>query len=151
MKKLLLLLLLLPFTGKAQKVNDMLDRVSMIEFIVGNPNGQLIFRQTKSWCTDFLDLTEVQSSKMDELFNKQYIELAQVYKKYNTTNSPEDLDELVDVILHQEERFRDLLTPKQLGVYKTKFAETKLASGETKNKAFNNLFFSDEMLVSYRQ
>lgn len=151
MKKLLLVLLLLPFTGKAQKVNNIIDRVSMIEFMVNNPNGQLVFRQTKSWCTNFLEMNDPQSEKMDELFNKQYNDLVQVYKQYSASHSAESLEALLNLIVSQEEHFRELLTPAQLVIYKSKFAESKLAADDAKNKAFNNLFFSDEMLVSYRE
>jgi len=151
MKKLVFLLLLLPFCSKAQKVNDIIERVAMIQFMAENPNGQLIFRQTKSWCTNFLDLNENQSSTMNELFNKQYTEIVNVYKEYSVAHSPESLKTLIGVIVSQEENFRKLLTASQLALYKTKTAECKIAASDAKNKAFNNLFFSDEMLVSYRQ
>ncbi|OYU79561.1 MAG: hypothetical protein CFE23_13300 [Flavobacterium sp. BFFFF1] len=150
MKKIaLLLLLIVPTIGKAQNPNDIVDRITMIQFIVDNPNGQLVYRQTKNWCVDFLSFTDNQQDVMDKLFNAQYIDIAVAYKAYAEDHSPVALASLIDVTVKQEFYFRRLLTPTQLDNYRAKFIEASEAPDDAKNKALLALFFSDEVLTQY--
>lgn len=151
MKNLLLFLLLLPCCAQSQNANDIIDRVTMIQFIVDNPNGQLVYRQTKTWCTDFLDFNENQIEAADELYNSQYLNLAIAYKKYNQTHSSPDLTELIKVIVRQEYFFRKLLNDKQLKDYAARFEEAAANPQNAKNKAFNALFISDKLLFEYNE
>ncbi len=151
MKKLLLLLLFLPFFGKAQNANDIIDRIAMIQFIVENPNGQLVYRQTKNWCTDFLNFNQNQITAAEELFNNQYLSIAVAYKKYADSHAPADLDGLIKVVVRQEYHFRRLLNNEQLGIYNQKFSEALANPENPKNKAFNALFISEKLLFDYNE
>jgi len=151
MKKLFLLLLFSPLIGNSQNANDIIDRITMIQFIVDNPNGQLVYRQTKNWCTDFLDFNENQIEAANELYNNQYLNLAIAYKKYNESHSSANLHELIKVIVRQEYFFRRLLNDKQLKDYNVKFDEALANPENPKNKAFNALFISDKLLFEYNE
>jgi hypothetical protein len=152
MKKMALLLLLtFPLLSKAQNPNDIVDRITMIQFIVDNPNGQLVYRQTKNWCTDFLNFNDNQAEIMDKLFNSQYIDIAVAYKAYAQDHSPVALASLIDVTIKQEFYFRRLLSPEQLDAYKAQFIEAAKDTEDAKNKALLALFFSDEVLTQYSE
>lgn len=151
MKKLLLFLLFLPICANSQNANDIIDRVTMLQFIVENPNGQLVYRQTKTWCTDFLNFNENQYEAADELYNNQYVNLAVAYKKYSESHSSAALQELIKIIVRQEYFFRQLLNDKQLKEYNLKFEETAANPENPKNKAFNALFISDKLLFDYNE
>jgi len=149
MKKLFLMFFFVASVAQAQTANDIIERVSMIRFIVDNPNGQLVYRQTKNWCTDFLEFDESQTTTMNNLFNSQYIDIALAYKKYNETYSRESLQMLLKTIVQQEFYFRKLLKVSQLESYKAKLDEAKGDLENSKNKAYNTLFISEEMLEKY--
>ncbi len=152
MKRMAILLLLtFPLLGKAQNPNDIVDRITMIQFIVENPNGQLVYRQTKNWCTDFLNFDEKQTEIIDKLFNSQYIDIAVAYKAYAEDHSPTKLATLIDVTMKQEFYFRRLLTEQQLEAYKARFIEAAKNPEDAKNKAMLALFFSDEVLTRYSE
>lgn len=152
MKKMaLLLLLMFPLFSKAQNPNDIVDRITMIQFIVESPNGQLVYRQTKNWCTDFLNFNDTQAGVMDKLFNSQYIDIAVAYKAYAEDHSPTKLATLIDVTIKQEFYFRRLLTEEQLEAYKARFIEAEKDPEDAKNKAMLALFFSDEVLTRYSE
>ncbi|AWA30638.1 hypothetical protein HYN48_11365 [Flavobacterium magnum] len=152
MKKIaLVLLLIFPLLSKAQNPNDIVDRITMIQFIVDNPNGQLVYRQTKNWVTDFLNFNDTQAEIMDRLFNAQYIDIAVAYKAYAEDRSPVKLATLIDVTVKQEFYFRRLLTEKQLELYKARFVEAAQNPEDAKNKALLALFFSDEVLTQYSE
>lgn len=145
-------LLLLPLFLNAQTgpdPNDILDRLSMIDFMVNSPGGQMVYRQTKNWCTEFLVFNEQQSELMDELFNAQFIDISQAYRSYLQTHSPADLNELILIFARQETYFRKLLTPQQLQSYRNRFAETYGRRSEERHKAFHSLFISDQKLAQY--
>ncbi len=149
MKKLFFLFFFVTTIAHSQTANDIIERISMIRFIVENPNGQLVYRQTKNWCTDFLEFNESQTTTMNNLFNSQYIDIALAYKKYDETYSRESLKLLIKTIVQQEFYFRKLLTESQLESYKAKLEEVKGDLEDSKNKALNTLFISEEMLGNY--
>lgn len=146
------LLLLLPFLLNAQTgpdPNDILDRLSMIDFMVNSPGGQMVYRQTKNWCTEFLVFNEQQSEIMDELFNTQFLDISHAYRSYLKSHAPSDLNQLISIFARQEAYFRKLLTPEQLQSYRNRFAETYARRGEERHKAFHSLFISDQKLAQY--
>ena len=148
MRKILLLLLILPFFAQAQDPRDILNRITMVQSIVNNPGGQMVFRQTKEWCTDFLNFSEEQYAATDELFDAQYDDLELVYKKYEFDQTPENLLSLISLLVKQEQYFRQSLTPDQLEMYFDRFAAVKDNKIE-KNKAFNALFISNDLMAEY--
>ena len=147
-KILLLLLLVLPFFGHAQDPKDILNRITMVQSIVNNQGGQMVFRQTKEWCTDFLNFSEEQYTKTDELFDAQYDDLELVYKKYEISQTPDNLLSLISLMVKQEQYFRQSLSPDQLELYFDKFA-TVTDNKSEKNKAFKTLFISNELMAEY--
>ncbi|MGK4568053.1 hypothetical protein [Flavobacterium sp. 3HN19-14] len=144
----ILLLLILPLFVQAQDPKDILDRITMVQSIVNNPGGQMVFSQTKAWCTEFLNFNDEQYAAADELFHAQYDDLELVYKKYEISQSPESLLALIVVFVKQEQYFRNSLTPDQLESYFDHF-ETVKDNKVQKNKAFNTLFMSNELIAQY--
>lgn len=155
MKKLLLLLLILPFASLAQddRMQKSIEKKVMMmqTFVHKNEKGEEAFWQTKGKVTFFIvDYTEAQNPQFKQLFIDQYRELLPIYNKMIVSQDDRDTRLFVHTLIRQEDDYRKLLTPEQLQKYRAKLDEFE-KSDPTNRDAYNSLFFSDILLAEYKR
>ena len=151
MKKLLLLLLLLPFIGYSQFEKSIKLKVIVVQgFIDKGEEGETLFWQTKGKITfAIVNYTEEQNPNFKELFIKQYRELVPVLKKMNVSEDEKDTALFIEILIRQEEDYRSLLTKEQLKSYLDKLAEFENTNSQL-NDSYVSLFFSEKLLKEYK-
>ncbi len=151
MKKILLILCLIPFLGIAQIDKSIKLKVAMMQNCVHKDTlGETIFWQTKGKVTfNIVKYTVEQNPVFKELFIKQYQELLPIYKKMVVSEDERDTALFIKTLIRQEDDFRNLLKPEQLKTYSEKlldFEKNNLQSHES----YSSLFFSDNLLNEFK-
>src|SRR5690606_3472273 len=122
-------------------------KVMMIQqFANRGEEGETAFWQTKGKVTfAIVNYTDAQNPVFRDLFIAQYREILPLYYKMGETSHIDDSRAFLLKLMEHEQSYRNLLTPVQLKAYRAKLSEFE-ASNPEQAKAYNSLFFSDEML-----
>ncbi len=151
MRKILFLLLFVPFLAAAQFDKTIKLKVAMMQnFVQKDSLGEVTFWQTKGKITyNIVNYTNQQNSIFKDLFIKQYQELLPIYKKMIVSEDTRDTDLFIKTLIRQEDDYRSLLTTEQLKAYSNKLSDFE--KNDLKNhESYSSLFFSDNLLAEYK-
>lgn len=151
MKKIILVLLLLPLFSFAQLEKSLQLKIGILQnFVNQGADGEQAFWQTKGKITfAIVNYTDEQNPVFKELFINQYREIIPVFKIMVETQDEKASTAFVKIIIRQEEDYRNLLTKEQLELYRNKLTEFELNNIEAK-ESYSSLFFSDALLKEYK-
>lgn len=151
MKKLLLLLLLIPLFSQAQIEKTIKLKLAVMQnFVSKGEEGVKLFWQTKGKITfGIVNYTEEQNPVFKDLFIQQYKELETIYMKMISSEDAKDTDLYVKTLIRQEEDYRKLLTPEQLKKYTNQLAEFEKSNAQA-HDSYSSLFFSDNLLNEFK-
>ncbi len=127
-------------------------KVMMIQqFADRGEAGETAFWQTKGKVTfAIVNYTDAQNPVFRDLFIAQYREILPLYYKMGETSHIDDSRAFLLMLMKHEQAYRDLLTPEQLKAYRAQLSEFEATNPE-QAKAYNSLFFSDEMLELFKK
>lgn len=155
MKKIILLLLLIPVLAVSQE-DDRLGKaikykVAMMQnFVHKGDKGEEAFWQTKGKVTyAIVQYTPEQNPVFKDLFIAQYRELLPIYQKMIVSYDDRDTSLYTKTLIRQEEDYRKLLTPEQLEKYRAKLNELEKTDPK-ESDSYNSLFFSDSLLAEFK-
>lgn len=151
MKKLSLVLLLIPFFGFSQIENSIKLKVAIVQqMIKKGADAELNYWQTKGKITyNIVNYTEEQNPIFKELFCNQFREIVPIYNKMIVSEDEKDTNLFIKTLIRQEDDYRNLLTKNQLELYLKKLADFEANDIQT-NDSYSSLFFSEKLLQEFK-
>lgn len=154
MKYLLILLLACPSFFAQPEILEQTVRAKVMmiqQFAEKGDEGETAFWQTKGKVTfAIVNYTVEQNPVFRDLFIAQYREILPLYYKMGETSHIDDSRAFLLTLMKHEEAYRTLLMPEQLKAYRATLSGFE-ASNPEQAKAYNSLYFSDEMLALFKK
>jgi hypothetical protein len=154
MKKLILLLLLVPLVSFSQSKEelDFASRIAFIKEIKTQNKDEAILKYSKYkiFLLKFLNFSDEKKLELKNVFKIQAEKLFEKYDAFSLKENNKTVDGLMDIIYSNEIETRKLFTDEQLKLYLEHFAEAEKDKTAPLNMAFLNIFISDDYLNNYK-
>lgn len=151
LRKIVLLLLFLPFVATAQIEQSLQLKIAILKsFSEKAEKGEELFWQTKGKITfSIVNYTDAQNPVFKDLFIRQYNEIMPVFLEMAKTQSETSTQTFVQLLIRHEEDYRKLLTNDQLILYRNKLTELETTNPKL-SESYSSLYFSDALLKLYK-
>lgn len=151
LRKIVLLLLFLPFVATAQIEQSLQLKIAILKsFSEKGDKGEEAFWQTKGKITfGIVKYTDAQNPIFKDLFIRQYNEMMPVFLEMAKTQTEASTHAFVQLLIRHEEDYRKLLTNEQLVLYKNKLTELETTDPKL-SESYSSLYFSDALLKLYK-
>lgn len=128
-------------------------KLAVIQHFVSQPGdkGEELFWQTKGKLTfGIVNYTEEQNPKFKALFIAQYKTMYQEYILMLSQGDVKATNRFMQLLVRQEQEYRNLLTPEQLKKYQAAFTTMETTNTQMYD-SYLGLFFSDALLAEYQK